>query len=78
MPWNRVYLGIYTDADGLRHYLWQWHKDERLHWDTQCGITFGDRNNVNPKLLPRCEAGKRDVTCLACIEYQSRVPGGLL
>jgi hypothetical protein len=33
MPWGRYRIGNVRDG-GLVHFLYEWFKDERIHWDT--------------------------------------------
>lgn len=72
MPWNRRYLGNVREG-GLVHFLFEWTKDwDRVHWDTQCGIDWGGRENRDRTLKP--STTPKPVTCLECIQYQySRV-----
>lgn len=73
MSWNRRHLG-FVKFRGVVHYLYERWKWERVHWDTQCGIQWEDRNNFDRTRRPR---GTRAApTCLACVEYERRVRSG--
>lgn len=63
----------YVRHDGLVHFLYEWNKAERVFWDSQCGLEWGHRDNVNLALKPRATSHRP--TCFACIVYQISIPG---
>lgn len=68
--WHRKYLG-HVLHDGLVHYLYEWSKDERNNWDTQCGIGWGTRDNTSLENKPPVVDGP--VTCMKCLDAQSKI-----
>jgi hypothetical protein len=70
MPWGRYRIGNVRDG-GLVHFLYEWFKDERIHWDTQCNIQWGSRDNTSRDLKPRMS--KKPITCVECIVAQIQI-----
>jgi len=67
MSWQRYRIGNVRDG-GFVHILYEWSKFERIHWDTQCNIVWGSRDNTSKSLKP--QVSKKFVTCIACISTQ--------
>lgn len=72
MPWGRTFLGFTTETHSrVVHYLYAWHKEDRIYWDTQCGLAWGHRDNRDRALCP--PVYKKAPTCLACIIYEQKI-----
>ena len=68
MAWGRRFIGR-TNHQGLVHALYEWDKLERMFWETQCGYTWGFRENTNPKLKPPLTKAPA-LTCFVCIRRE--------
>lgn len=69
MPWGRDRMGNVVEGK-LVHFLFEWFKDGRCHWDTQCGLTWAHRDNVDRTLMPA--VSKKAITCVACVAYHMK------
>ena len=70
MSWGRLRIGN-VKARGCVHYLYEWRKEGRLYWDTQCSIIWENRDNTDKTRRPRVT--KVPVNCVECLAYQIEV-----
>jgi hypothetical protein len=72
MPWSRYFIGHAQDR-GLIHLVYEHGKDGRVFWDSQCNIQWAGRDNTSQDRRPLLT--KKPVTCVACIGYETKIPG---
>lgn len=70
MPWYREYLGR-VDHDGLIHLVYAWRKDDRVNWDSQCGLAWSHRDNRDQARAPKTT--RRPATCVRCLSLSLRL-----
>lgn len=71
MPWSRRRIGN-VKIDNVVHALYEWHKEGRMFWDTQCDIQWSDRNNTVTTHKPYTTK-QAALTCITCIATEIRV-----
>lgn len=69
MGWSRRRIGSVA-KDSLVHALYEWSKERYIYWDTQCMLQWGERTNRVRMRRPKMTV--KTLTCLLCVDYETR------
>lgn len=72
MPWGRWFHG-HVKVNDLIHSVYINAKDQRMYWDSQCYIVWGNRDNYRRDIKPKTT--RKPVTCFACLGTELKVGG---